>query len=373
MRRAFFAAVLTFASITAPVQAGGFLADVFVKPFSPDAAKALDDANREIKKAVPLYGAAEEGVTNIVKEARVQELAPLVAAAIAASKQQALADGVETIPDDIRANLEGFVPTEDLDRVRWRAGGGGDLSVQQNAFKYGDAAAITLDDVVVFKEQSDAESNVGLWAHELRHVGQYRAWGLYDFSIRYVRNRNAVEREAEEFAVSWAARNITILASTEPNVDFSSAQDRQALSRPAVALSSGNQRGQMCSTAMSQCQLSQEGDVGGPCWCGTPYGASIGSISAMSAPSQSANMCQTWAGACTFSGPTNVGGFCACSSAYGGVFPGQAQLAMSTPPPPQAAGACYTQWGACPMAVAVPVGSSCYCQSMQGPVPGMAQ
>ncbi len=61
-------------------------------------------------------------------------LTPLLVHWIERSRDAALEQGVEKIPVSIRAALEGYVPDKTLERVRWRAGGGGDLSLQQSAF-----------------------------------------------------------------------------------------------------------------------------------------------------------------------------------------------------------------------------------------------
>ena len=64
------------------------------------------------------------------------------------------------------------------------------------AFSYGDAKAITLGDVILFKNEQLAESNLKLWAHELTHVMQYQRWGIPGFAERYVRDSAGVEQEA---------------------------------------------------------------------------------------------------------------------------------------------------------------------------------
>jgi len=46
------------------------------------------------------------------------------------------------------------------------------------SFRFGDASAITLDDVVMFRNESDAQNNPVLWAHELAHVMQHEWWGF---------------------------------------------------------------------------------------------------------------------------------------------------------------------------------------------------
>ena len=57
----------------------------------------------------------------------------------------------------IRAKLAGYVPDAVLDRVRWREGAS-DLSMTQNVIRFGDTPAVTLDDVIVFRERRTALS-----------------------------------------------------------------------------------------------------------------------------------------------------------------------------------------------------------------------
>ncbi len=52
------------------------------------------------------------------------------------------------------------------------------------AIRNGNAAAVTLIDTVVFKDESYVGS-LALWAHELHHVQQYKDWGLSGFAARY--------------------------------------------------------------------------------------------------------------------------------------------------------------------------------------------
>jgi hypothetical protein len=73
------------------------------------------------------------------------------------------------------------------------------------AFSYGDATAITLGDVVLFKNELVAETDLKVWAHELTHVMQYQRWGVEGFTERYVRDSGAVEREAIDNADRFAA------------------------------------------------------------------------------------------------------------------------------------------------------------------------
>lgn len=124
---------------------------------------------------------------------------PLLVRWIASSRDAALAQGVERIPKSIRASLEGYVPDSTLERVRWRAGGGGDFSLQQNAFFFRDAEAVTLDYVIVFANENEARNDPKLWAHELRHVMQFEEWGIEGFATRYLADSAAVEDVASEY------------------------------------------------------------------------------------------------------------------------------------------------------------------------------
>jgi len=50
-------------------------------------------------------------------------LSPMLARWIESSRDAAIAQGVEKIPESIRASLAGYVPDKTLAHVRWRAGG----------------------------------------------------------------------------------------------------------------------------------------------------------------------------------------------------------------------------------------------------------
>ncbi|MER8672550.1 DUF4157 domain-containing protein [Mesorhizobium sp. M0037] len=104
--------------------------------------------------------------------------------AIHESKKSAVRAGVKDIPASIRESLQFFYPKAVLDSVRFRVGSRGALDVQQFAFDSG-AAAVTLDNVIVFDSQNDA-IDVCLWAHELEHVIQYRRLDVDGFAQRYV-------------------------------------------------------------------------------------------------------------------------------------------------------------------------------------------
>ena len=128
----------------------------------------------------------------------IEVLAPLLASWIVSERDAAKEQGVEPIPVAIRAALEGYVPEPVLDRVRWREGAS-ELSMPQNVIRFGDVPAVTLVDVIVFRERRVALEDATIWAHELKHVMQFAEWGIDDFATRYLTDSEAVETEAWEF------------------------------------------------------------------------------------------------------------------------------------------------------------------------------
>lgn len=257
---------LSFLLIAAsmPLKAGGLIGDA-INVVAPGAGTALDNAHRQFKNAVPPYKAIEEGGSKLVNEAIVQQVAPLLQEAIARSRDDALGAGVQPIPSAIRENLTGFIPDNILNLVRYRVGGGGDLSLQVNSIRYGDALAITLDYVVVFARENDALYNPVLWAHELKHVIQYQSWGMRDFAIRYVRDYGSVEREAYDNQARYVAW-----------VSTRNASQGTSINRPVISFGVGNSN--MCGTQLGSCQVSGSAPVGTPCWCNTPSGAAAGAL-----------------------------------------------------------------------------------------------
>ncbi len=144
--------------------------------------------------------ASAHGVYAPVGEVLGQDMrglaAELLAQWITISRQENLAAGTQPMPPHVVEALAGYFPLALLHSVRFRAGQITNLSLPALAFQYGDAAAVTLDDVVVFNREADAQTDLKLWAHELTHVMQYRRWGIDGFAARYVADSNGVEREA---------------------------------------------------------------------------------------------------------------------------------------------------------------------------------
>ncbi len=238
-----------------------------VKPLE-DLGRNMDAEHKRFKDNNQIYKNIEEGasgaVQHITTEFFVESTWPLLESAINLSRNEAIRNGVYIIPPHIRSQLQGFVPDNILNAVRYRIGGGGDLSLQVNSFRYGDAAAITLIDVVVFADNNYAE-DATLWVHELQHVQQFMNWGLRDFSKRYIRDFNAVEQEAQNAAnnyANWAQQRVF---ASNNNMGFP----------PQPQLNNSN----ICyAYAGGGCYLTVYAPLGTPCWCGTAWGPAQGMI-----------------------------------------------------------------------------------------------
>ena len=121
------------------------------------------------------------------------------------ARQRAIADGVRPVPAGIYRALLGYFPAALLRKCRFATGTLHALTLPALGFSYGDATGITVGEVVLFKNERVAETDLKLWAHELTHVMQYQRWGTQGFAEHYVRDSTAVEQEAIDNANRFAA------------------------------------------------------------------------------------------------------------------------------------------------------------------------
>ncbi|MDV7213348.1 eCIS core domain-containing protein [Azotobacter beijerinckii] len=284
----------------------------------PAGSSELDELHRQIRALIPSAGSG-----NAIDETLLQAGVPVLQELIVGSRDEALRSGVRPMPPDIRRQLAGFLPERVLAAARYRVQGGEDLTLQSNLIRYGDAQAITLDYVIVFESSDDALHNPTLWAHELTHVDQYQRWGIQEFSARYLRDYQAVEREAYEAEPRYAAwakqqKNRKPAPGGDPG-------DAATEHRPVPPLPDGD-RSSTCGTEVTACQIDNPGPVGTPCWCYTASGAAAGSL-----------------------------------------IPDSADDAVPAAPPPEPVSACDSPSEACPSGVEA--GSSCPCPLPPGDFP----
>ena len=132
--------------------------------------------------------------------------AAALANSLVLSRDAAWEAGTQPIPPHIRAALLAWYPADLLDSIEYRSGIAEDSTLQSLSIRYGEANAITLIDTIVFADPQAAQTDIALWAHEVKHVEQVRRWGLMGFAQAYVRDHQAVEAEA--YAIGNAVKAI---------------------------------------------------------------------------------------------------------------------------------------------------------------------
>lgn len=108
------------------------------------------------------------------------------------------------IPEEVKRELIPFYPAELLDGVHYTIGDTSEAGLAGFAIRNGNAAAVTLIDTIVFKEERFV-SSLALWAHELHHIEQYKTWGLGGFALKYAFNWSDVEAAASKRADAYVA------------------------------------------------------------------------------------------------------------------------------------------------------------------------
>ena len=104
-------------------------------------------------------------------------------------------NGSMPIPPSVRSAMAGYISQDALNRARFKIGDNGFINLAHLIEQGGQASAVTLIDVIVFRGPGEA-NDLSTWAHELTHVDQYAAWGVHSFAVQYARNWHSVEDPA---------------------------------------------------------------------------------------------------------------------------------------------------------------------------------
>ncbi|MBD9449489.1 DUF4157 domain-containing protein [Rhizobium sp. RHZ02] len=138
---------------------------------------------------------ANESVVDALNELQAHALSgPILASVITASRDEAIHKALP-IPAHIRRQLTGYASEDSMNRVRYKINNDSSFSLAYLLEHGGFADAVTLIDVVVFRDPRVAASPCA-WAHELTHVDQFREWGVEGFAVRYARDWRTVESQA---------------------------------------------------------------------------------------------------------------------------------------------------------------------------------
>ncbi|WP_191487795.1 DUF4157 domain-containing protein [Pseudomonas sp. FEN] len=136
----------------------------------------------------PLLGPLPDSISRLA--------APALALWLSQARAEAANAGTRPIPPHIREQLLRWYDPSVLDAARYNVSDNGQLNAATAMLQNPDIGAVTLIDIILFRDAQTAEQNVALWAHELKHVQQYRQWGVEGFAQRYTQDFNAVEAPA---------------------------------------------------------------------------------------------------------------------------------------------------------------------------------
>lgn len=100
-----------------------------------------------------------------------------------------------SIPSEIHQRLAGTFDEDVFSRVRFKIGDNGFFNAGNNILMNHDVNAVTLIDVIIFRGTLQAQ-DAATWAHELKHIQQYRDWGTHSFAVHYLRDYTEVENPA---------------------------------------------------------------------------------------------------------------------------------------------------------------------------------
>ncbi|UVK97011.1 DUF4157 domain-containing protein [Pseudomonas sp. B21-048] len=125
-----------------------------------------------------------------------QIAAPALALWLTQARAEAASAGIQPIPAHIREQLLRWYDPSVLDTARYKVSDNGQFNAATAMLQNPDVGAVTLIDIILFRDAQTAEQNTALWAHELKHVQQFQAWGVEGFAQRYTQDSNAVEAPA---------------------------------------------------------------------------------------------------------------------------------------------------------------------------------
>jgi Domain of unknown function (DUF4157) len=118
-----------------------------------------------------------------------------LAAAVRQGEAQA-GNGARPMPANVYQQLQGYYAPDFLQSVRYNTFDSARISLDSAVMMLNnDVAAITLNNIIVFRNENDAQ-NVVTWAHELTHVIQYRNMGIDTFTNVYTIQAWILENQA---------------------------------------------------------------------------------------------------------------------------------------------------------------------------------
>ncbi len=133
---------------------------------------------------------------DVVPDGIYQIAAPALALWLTQASAEAANAGIQPIPPHIREQLLHWYDPSVLDAAHYKISDNDQFNTATAMLQNPDVGAVTLIDIILFRDTQSAEQDIALWAHELKHVQQYQEWGVLGFAQRYTQDFNAVEAPA---------------------------------------------------------------------------------------------------------------------------------------------------------------------------------
>jgi hypothetical protein len=125
-----------------------------------------------------------------------QVAAPALALWLTQARAEAASADIQPIPPHIREQLLRWYDPGILDTAHYKVSDASQFTAATAMLQNPDVGAVTLIDIILFRDVQTAEQNLAVWAHELKHVQQFQEWGVDGFAQRYTQDFNAVEAPA---------------------------------------------------------------------------------------------------------------------------------------------------------------------------------
>lgn len=125
-----------------------------------------------------------------------QVAAPALALWLTQARAEAASADIQPIPPHIREQLLRWYDPGVLNAAHYKVSDASQFTAATAMLQNPDVGAVTLIDIILFRDTQTAEQNLAVWAHELKHVQQFQEWGVDGFAQRYTQDFNAVEAPA---------------------------------------------------------------------------------------------------------------------------------------------------------------------------------
>jgi len=202
MRRTVLSVLLALTALASPVGAQTAANSAGASSLAPRPSPGVEAS----RPASPAY-AGLVSFTRGFMQVQTQYSANVISETLASAMQRSrdnVRPNSKPIPAEVLKEMVPFYPAELLKDVRYAIGDTSQAGLAGFAIRNGNAAAVTLIDTVVFKDEKYVGS-LALWAHELHHVQQYHDWGLSGFAATYAFGWKEVEAEASARATAYVA------------------------------------------------------------------------------------------------------------------------------------------------------------------------